>query len=290
MKARTSYERAITELGSLGSYAAQVTQAVAKLDAAVAAPEPDLAKLGKEILIDTIKPVLRPGEERLAGQERIVTLRNTAAAAPLLEIGGETAPDTNPRVFALLLQANARLVQLQADFNWLGYRDDYVPPWRFQFLLERGRYFAEHAKQAQRDYLNFLSTAEREELQENSAEQAVALERANIAIEDARVEQAIAEKTAADKSHDLALAVQKNSGERLTEYTKFDSFVGEQELRILVAQGVATASSVGTSAFQGAAAGAALGPWGARGGFVAGGSLGCFLEERNSRNCVPRTR
>jgi hypothetical protein len=227
MKARTSYERAIAELGSLGSYAAQVTQAVAKLDAAVAGPEPDLAKLGKEILIDTIKPVLKPGEKPPEGQERMVALRNTAATAPLLEIGEATSTDTNPRVFALLLQAHARLVQLRADFNWLGYRDYYVPPWRFQFLLERGRYFAEHAKQAQRDYLNFLSTAEREELQENSAEQAVALERANIVIEDARVEQAIAEKNVADKSHDLAFDVQENSGERLTEYKEFDSFVGE---------------------------------------------------------------
>lgn len=276
MKARTSYERAIAEMGALGSYGAQVTAAIAKLDAAVAASEPDLAKLGKEILIDTIKPVLRPSEVRAVGQERMVALRNTAATAPLLEIGEATSTDTNPRVFALLLQANARLVQLQADFNWLGYPDDYVPPWRFQFLLDRGRYFAEHAKQAQRDYLNFLSTAEREELQEKSAEQAVALESANIAIEDARVVQATAEQAVADKSHDLALAVQENSEERLTEYKEFDIFVDEQELKILVADGVNTSSSILTSALQGAVAGAALGPWGALGGGVVGGLTGLF--------------
>jgi hypothetical protein len=222
MKARTSYERAIAELGSLGSYATHVTQAVAKLDAAVAAPEPDLAKLGKEILIDTIRPVLKPGEVRPTGQERMVALRNTAATTPLLEIGEATSTDTNPRVFALLLQANARLVQLQADFNWLGYRDDYVPPWRFQFLLERGRYFSEHAKQAQRDYLNFLSTAEREEPQEKSAEQAVALESANIAIENARVDQADLEHLAATKSWLLQVVVQSDANRRLGEYVKFD--------------------------------------------------------------------
>jgi hypothetical protein len=222
MKARTSYERAIAALGSLGSYGTQVSQAVAKLDSAVAAPEPDLGKVGKEILIDTIKPVLKPGEERTAGQERMVALRNAAASSPLLEIGEATATDTNPRVFGLLLQANARLVQLQADFNWLGYRDDYVPPWRFQFLLERGRYFAEHAKQAQRDYLNFLSTAEREELQENSAEQAVALESANIAIEDARVDQADKEHFAATRSWLLQQVVLSDANRRLGDYLKFD--------------------------------------------------------------------
>jgi hypothetical protein len=222
MKARTSYERTIAELGTLGTYAAQVTQAVAKLDAAVAAPEPDLAKLGKEILIDTIKPVLKPGETRPVAQERIVALRNAAASSPLLEIGEATSTDTNPRVFGLLLQANARLVQLQADFNWLGYRDDYVPPWRFQFLLERGRYFAEHAKQAQRDYLNFLSNAEREELQENSAKQAVALESANIAIEEARVDQADKEHFAATRSWLLHQVVLSDANRRLGDYAKFD--------------------------------------------------------------------
>ena len=222
MKARTSYERAIAELGALGTYGAQVTQAVAKLEAAVTAPDPDLAKLGKEILIDTIKPVLKPGEKRPVGQERMVALRNTAAATPLLEIGDATSTDTNPRVFALLLQANARVVQLQADFNWLGYRDDYVPPWRFQFLLERGRYFAEHAKQAQRDYLNFLSTAEREELQENSADQAVALESANIAIEYARAEQADKEHLAATRGWLLQQVVLSDANRRLRDYARFD--------------------------------------------------------------------
>jgi hypothetical protein len=222
MKARTSYERAIAELGTLGSYTGQVTQAVVKLDTALAAPEPDLVKLGKEILIDTIKPVLKPGAVRPMGQERMVAIRNTAATAPLVEIGDETSTDTNSRVFASLLQANARLVQLQADFNWLGYRDDYVPPWRFQFLLERGRYFAEHAKQAQRDYLNFLSTAEREELQENSAEQAVALESANIAIENARVDQASLEHLAATKSWLLQQVVLSDANRRLGDYVRFD--------------------------------------------------------------------
>ena len=252
MKARTSYERACAELGSLGSYAAQVTQAVAKLNAAVAAPKPDLAKLGKEILIDTIKPVLKPGEERPAGQKRMVLLKNTAATAPLLEIGEATSTDTNPRVFALLLQANARLVQLQADFNWLGYPDDYVPPWRFQFLLDRGRYFAEHAKQAQRDYLNFLSTAEREELQENSAEQAVALEAANIAIEEGRFKQATAEVEAARLSNELADLTSRNAEQRHFDYLHMDLDIAELENESSMWSTIAS--------FAGMAAGVALIP------------------------------
>jgi hypothetical protein len=283
MKARTSYERSIVELGTLGSYAAQVAQAVAKLDAAVAAPKPDLAKLGKEILIDTIKPVLKPGETRPVAQERMVALRNAAASSPLLEIGEATATDTNPRVFALLLQANARLVQLQADFNWLGYRDDYVPPWRFQFLLERGRYFAEHAKQAQRDYLNFLSTAEREELQENSAEQTVAQERANIAIEDARVDQATAEHEAAKIGEELAKLTAQNALARENNYKEFDRKAEEESDAPWWEQ----ALQVGGAIISGGASGLVSGGFGAGVAGAAGGLLSSAgnlsAQERQNR-------
>ncbi|WP_065754078.1 PKD domain-containing protein [Bradyrhizobium paxllaeri] len=278
MKARTSYDRATATLGALGTYGAQVTQAVAKLDAAVAAPDPDLAKLGREILIDSIKPVLKPGEERPAGQERMVAVRNTAATAPLLEIGEATSTDTNPRVFALLLQANARLVQLQADFNWLGYTDDYVPPWRFHFLLERGRYFAEHAKQAQRDYLNFLSTAEREELQEKQAEQAVALESANFAIEDARVGQADAEVEAAKASKALQEKVKEHADLRLTDYKTFDE---NADFRMEKWSGGPNTESQLSGTLGGAATGAGIGA--AVGsiipgpGTAAGGAVGAFV-------------
>jgi len=50
-----------------------------------------------------------------------------------------------------------------------------VPAWRFQYLLDRARYFSEHSKNAQRDYLNFLNNAENEQYQEMSAAQNVEL-------------------------------------------------------------------------------------------------------------------
>ena len=105
--------------------------------------------------------------------------------------------ETNPRMYAVLLTATARLELLKAGFNYLGYLDTYVPPWRFQFLLERARYFAEHAKNAQREYLNFLSNAEREEFQELSASQNVEMEKSNVRIETARVDQVQLEVEAA---------------------------------------------------------------------------------------------
>jgi hypothetical protein len=50
-------------------------------------------------------------------------------------VDGEVIAETNPRIYALLLNAQARLLQIENGFNYLGYKDDYIPPWRFQFLL-----------------------------------------------------------------------------------------------------------------------------------------------------------
>ena len=137
--------------------------------------------------------------------------------------GQQAMREKNPRVYAVLLAAQARLLQIWSGFNYLGYRDDYVPPWRFQYLLDRSRYYSEHAKNAQRDYLNFLSNAENEELKELSAAQNVELEKANIQIETARVEQASKEVTAAKQSADLASLNAKDANQKLEDYKDFDS-------------------------------------------------------------------
>jgi PKD repeat protein len=270
MKARVSYELAAAQLGLLGTYGAQVEAAVAKLSPPAPAPgipAPDLANLGKEILIDSMRPALKPGETPVQGQERMVLLKNSPAAAPLLEIGDAAATDTNPRTFALLFKAHARLEQMKADFNWLGYSDDYTPPWRFQFLLDRARYFTEHAKQAQRDYLNFLSNAEREEFQEKSSAQTVALEHANIAVESARVDQVSAEAVAAEKGHDLSETVAQNAKDRAEMYNAFDEIADSNSNPSGLEFGIGMAGAL----FSGGAAGAAGGPPGVIVGALLGG-------------------
>jgi Tc toxin complex TcA C-terminal TcB-binding domain/PKD domain/Putative peptidoglycan binding domain len=132
--------------------------------------------------------------------------------------------ERNPRVYALLLQAQSRLLQIWSGFNYLGYRDDYVPPWRFQYLLDRARYFSEHAKNAQRDYLNFLNNAENEEFKEMSAGQNVELEKANVQIEVARVDQASNEVTASQESANLADLNAQDAQARLQNYRNFEDY------------------------------------------------------------------
>ncbi|HEU4713466.1 MAG TPA: PKD domain-containing protein [Pyrinomonadaceae bacterium] len=173
--------------------------------------------LGQDILLPTFKSF----STTLPGLDR-----RTKTLEPMLQLalpqGGQVMRETNPRIYAVLLMATARLEQLKAGFNYLGYLDTYVPPWRFQFLLERARYFAEHAKNAQRDYLNFLSNAEREEFQELAATQNVEMEKSNVRIETARVEQVRREVATAQASAELARLANRNASARLSRYIVFD--------------------------------------------------------------------
>lgn len=139
--------------------------------------------------------------------------------------GQTSMREVNPRVYALLLQAEARLLQIWSGFNYLGYRDDYTPPWRFPFLLDRARYFSEHAKNAQRDYLNFLNNAENEEFKERSAAQNVELEKANVQIETARVDQTRKEVAASQESVTLANLNASDAQQRLSNYEEFDGLM-----------------------------------------------------------------
>jgi hypothetical protein len=225
--------------------------------------------LGKDILV----PTLASFSTTLPGLDR-----RAKAHEPLLKFtapeGQTVMRETNPRVYAALLTATARLEQLKAGFNYLGYLDTYVPPWRFQFLLERARYFAEHAKNAQRDYLNFLSNAEREENQELSTSQNVEMETSNVRIETARVDQVLLEVTAAKLSEELARLSAQNAQSRLGAFAEFDERADDLGKDIIGDLDKSLVGQVGAGAFTGAAVGSAGGPLGALAGALIGGGFG----------------
>ncbi|HEX2269884.1 MAG TPA: hypothetical protein VHH35_10125, partial [Pyrinomonadaceae bacterium] len=233
-----------------------------------------LAQLGKKITIETIKP--RQGDfpepdRRISPHESLVKIEapNTnGTSAALLE--------TNPLIYALVIQASARLLQMQSGLNYLGYSDEYTPPWRFQFLLDRARYFAEHAKNAQREYLNFLSNAEREEFQELTGAQNVEMEKSNIRVETARVDQVKLELESAKASEELARLAARNAEQRLANFEDFDARADEladQALGGSIASGI---GAVFSGAASGAMAGAAAGGIGALAGGIIGGIGGLF--------------
>lgn len=183
-----------------------------------------LAQFGKRLALATV--VTRSGDypepdTRIGPHESLIEF------VPPPGVAGPGLLETNPVIYALLLEARSRLLQMELGLNYLGYRDDYTPPWRFTLLLDRARYFVEHAKNAQREYLNFLTNAEREEFQEQTAAQNVEMEKSNVRIDSARVDQATGELEAAKASSELAQLAAANAQTRLAGYTEFDAYADD---------------------------------------------------------------
>ncbi len=192
----------------------------------------DLMTLVESVPIETVSFSHRPGDP-IGPHERLLDFRYIDG----LPVYGET----NPIIYQLVLAAKARLLQIAAKLNYLGYPDDYVPPWRFSYLIDRARYYTGHAKTTQSDYLNYLSNAEREEFHEQSEEQRVAQERQSVRTERARVDQSRRELEAAIESRELAERIHDDSLARLAEH---------DPLEIL--------GSIVTAAGSGASSGAAV--------------------------------
>jgi hypothetical protein len=218
--AAQTYEAVMSHIAEDGQYTANVTQGRDKLVALIHqklqakdTTSVSFRSVAKGITVPTIATVTSalPGLDRAVGPHQ-----------PMTTI---TAPDgrtTNPKVYSMGLLAIAKLEQIKAGFNYLGYAADYVPPWRFSYLLDRARYFAEHAKNGQRDYLNFLSNAEHEEFQEQSVAQNVEMENSNVRIESAKVDVANAEVAAAQAAADGATLHAKDANDAAADYLNFE--------------------------------------------------------------------
>lgn len=271
-EARATYQSIPELFKDHGAYVTRITEAQRKLtDDANQVPQlpPDqkdiaLQVFGKSVTVPGIESKTKelPGlSQTKAPAESWLVLKDT--------VDDEVNAETNPRIYALLLNAQARLLQIDNGFNYLGYKDDYIPPWRFQFLLERARYFSEHAKNAQRDYLNFLNNAEHEEFQEQSAAQAVEMEKANVDIETARGVQVGLEVAAADESAKLAKISADNSELRYGNYKEFDENMQLAEASSFFGSFISSVASAAVTAAVNPAVGA---------GVLAAGIIGSTVQ------------
>jgi peptidoglycan hydrolase-like protein with peptidoglycan-binding domain len=241
--AQISYEQVGTIIAEDGQYEANIAQGRDNLVTSIQQRLHDndttslaFRSLGKAITVPTITAVTSalPGLDRALGPHQSIATINGPGS-------------TNPRVYAIGLFASAKLEQIKAGFNYLGYPADYVPPWRFSFLLDRARFFAEHAKNAQRDYLNFLSNAENEEFQEQSAAQNVEMEKSNIRIETARVDQALAEVSVSQAGVDSATQVAQDAKFRFENYVTFEETMSELDAESSILGGLASIAKAGTN-------------------------------------------
>jgi len=206
----------------------------------------NLSILGKELKFPQFEPRI---SSRLS-----VFPSNSFPSMNILKYNFNAERETNPLIYSIVLEAKAKLLQLSSGLNWLGYPDSYIPPWKFTYLVDRARYYADQAKNLQRDYLNFISNAEREQFQEMSVSQTVTMEQMNVTIDEARVEQGRAELEAARESEELAHLQALNSQKRLDNYTSYDSladgadFVAGSAMVVGAGAQIALASATGSPA------------------------------------------
>jgi hypothetical protein len=100
-----------------------------------------------------------------------------------------SSPFQNPLVLRLLRLANIGLMKLRAGMNFLGYTEDYIPIWRYSYLIERARYFADRARTAERDVLNFFEKGYSEEEKAREITQTIATQNLSLRIADAKIDE-----------------------------------------------------------------------------------------------------
>jgi tetratricopeptide (TPR) repeat protein len=126
----------------------------------------------------------------------------------------------NPSIAAVVLLAKLNMQNIEngIDFPLLSLSREQVPVFRFEYLQNVARYFAEHAIQAERTYINFKTSAEQEEFTRAMLENAVDLEAANEQLESKKVEIAQEQREAIEANQEYANTQLENAKDLKDEY------------------------------------------------------------------------
>lgn len=258
----------------VGSYVSNVVSGVQSLDAScavllagrqhplakqtpalTAAQQGELAHLGRGVPVTTVDV----GAREAAGADPSLAPHQALLSWSLPQGSNEA----NPAIYGLLTRAHARTRQIDAGLNYFGYPNGYIPVERFIALMERARAFTEHAKNAERDYLNFLGQAEEQQYREIGARQAVAVEKSNVAVEQARVDQGRLTATAAQAGAQLAQRTAEDAITRVGKFQAFDVHMQDAEELQMVGAALsgagAIASGIGSALASGGNPASAIG-------------------------------
>ena len=124
----------------------------------------------------------------LYADDAFVDLRKRVEA--LLAAVQPESSGENPEIVMRVLDARAKLAQIDAGLNFFGFGPDYVPPLSFEYLQTTARYFAQNASSIEQRYVGFKSTAESEELQRDQLDQQVEVARQSVVLEQRGVDEA----------------------------------------------------------------------------------------------------
>ncbi|MEJ2419207.1 MAG: hypothetical protein P8Y45_20235, partial [Exilibacterium sp.] len=118
----------------------------------------------------------------------------------------------------VLLDAFARVNQIQAGFNYLGLPEDIVPIHSWHYLQNLARYFAKQAISAERAYISFRDTAEKEEVTRLLLEQSVQAQEAAVDVEERRVDASTEQRKVAELGAHVADVRLENAKDRKTDF------------------------------------------------------------------------
>lgn len=119
---------------------------------------------------------------------------------------------------AIILEALNNLTQILQHINYLGFPDDFIPIYSWQYLQNVARYLANQAIQAERNYINFKNSAEQEEANRLLLEQSVDAAAASTAVEQQRVQATIDQQQVAQLSADAASRRRDDAVDRKNDY------------------------------------------------------------------------
>ncbi len=149
-----------------------------------------------------------------------------SAFAPLVaEVGevakqmrGEAHAAFNPRVGALVMQVALRQRYLAQGLDFLGLSPDHAPMLRFKYLQSVATYLADNAIEAERTFIGYRSNAESQKMEHMQLESTVEINKAALAIEHKRMQDAQLEAEAARRTREYAQLRRDNANEALEEW------------------------------------------------------------------------
>jgi hypothetical protein len=142
----------------------------------------------------------------------------TAAGEVVKEMRGQPHAATNPKVAVMIMQANVQLQKIAHSLNFLGIGPDEFPIFRFKYLEQVANYLADNAIQTERSFITFRSTAENQKLERIQLENAVAVNRTALQVEQMRTADAALELQAAQQTRAYAQLRQTNAQDTLNDW------------------------------------------------------------------------
>lgn len=158
-----------------------------------------------------------PASSEIYAHPKLTALRTTVTEVAK-ELRGEAHQATNPRVGQLVASAVTRLRYLGHGLNFFGIADDHAPVFRFKYLQSVATYMADSAIEAERTFISFRSSAESQKMESMQLQGALDVNKAALAVEQKRKEDAALEVEAGKRTREYAETRRDNAAAALAEW------------------------------------------------------------------------